>query len=44
MIEQEYPVGKIIEGEVSKITNFGAFIKLPIGIEGLVHISELSKQ
>lgn len=43
LIEQEYPVGKIIEGEVSKITNFGAFVKLPIGIEGLVHISELSK-
>ncbi len=39
-IEEEYPVGKIIEGEVSKITNFGAFIKLPTGIEGLVHISE----
>lgn len=43
LIEQEYPVGKIIEGEVSKITNFGAFVKLPIGIEGLVHISELAK-
>ena len=43
-IEQEYPVGTIIEGDVSKITNFGAFIKLPIGIEGLVHISELSNQ
>lgn len=43
-IEQEYPVGKMIDGEVSKITNFGAFIKLPTGIEGLVHISELSEQ
>lgn len=43
-IEEKYPVGKIVEGEVSKITNFGAFIKLPIGIEGLVHISELSNQ
>lgn len=43
LIEQQYPVGTIIEGEVSKITNFGAFIKLPIGIEGLVHVSELSK-
>lgn len=43
-IEQEYPVGSVIEGEVSKITNFGAFIKLPTGIEGLVHISELSDQ
>jgi len=41
-IEQEYPVGKIIEGVVSKVTNFGAFVKLPSGIEGLVHISELS--
>jgi small subunit ribosomal protein S1 len=43
-IEEEYPVGKIIEGIVSKITNFGAFIKLPTGIEGLVHISELSEK
>lgn len=43
-IEQEYPVGKIVEGEVSKITNFGAFVRLSSGIEGLVHISELSDQ
>jgi len=43
-IEQEYPRGKIVEGIVSKITNFGAFVKLPTGIEGLVHISELSDQ
>jgi len=41
-IEEEYPVGKVIEGTVSKTTNFGAFIKLPTGIEGLVHISELA--
>lgn len=41
-IEKKFPVGSIVEGEVSKITNFGAFIKLPNGIEGLVHISELS--
>ncbi|MCX5922344.1 MAG: 30S ribosomal protein S1 [Candidatus Dependentiae bacterium] len=43
-IEQQYPAGTIVEGTVSKITNFGAFIKLPVGIEGLVHISELSDQ
>lgn len=43
LIEQEYPIGKIIHGEVSKITNFGAFVKLPTGIEGLIHISELSQ-
>ena len=40
LIEDEYPVGKIIDGEISKITNFGAFVRLPSGIEGLVHISE----
>ena len=40
-IEKEYPVGSLIEGEVSKLTNFGAFVKLPSGIEGLVHVSEL---
>jgi small subunit ribosomal protein S1 len=39
-IEQEFPVGKIVEGEITKITNFGAFVKLSTGIEGLVHISE----
>ncbi|MCK4264822.1 30S ribosomal protein S1 [Candidatus Babeliales bacterium] len=43
-IEKEYPVGKIVEGTVSKITNFGAFIKLPSGIEGLVHVSELANK
>lgn len=41
-IEQQYPVGSMVEGEVSKIAAFGAFVKLPTGIEGLVHISELS--
>ncbi len=43
-IELSYPVGSTVEGEVSKIINFGAFVKLPNGIEGLVHISELSDQ
>jgi small subunit ribosomal protein S1 len=41
-IKEHYPVGSMVEGKVSKITNFGAFIKLPTGIEGLVHISELA--
>jgi small subunit ribosomal protein S1 len=43
-IEKEYPIGSSIEGKVSKITNFGAFVKLPSGIEGLAHISEVSDQ
>ncbi|MCK4517154.1 30S ribosomal protein S1 [Candidatus Babeliales bacterium] len=41
-IADEYPVGQVLEGTVSKVTNFGAFIRLDSGIEGLVHISELS--
>lgn len=35
-------IGEIVKGIVVKITNFGAFVKIEEGIEGLVHISELS--
>ncbi len=35
-------VGKVVEGTVSGITNFGAFVQLPEGKTGLVHISEIS--
>ncbi len=35
-------VGEIIEGTVTGITNFGAFVQLPEGKNGLVHISEIS--
>ena len=41
-IVKEYPVGKVVEGTISKLTNFGAFVKLPTGVEGLVHISEIA--
>jgi small subunit ribosomal protein S1 len=41
-IKEQYPIGSIVEGEISRITNFGAFVKLANGIEGLVHISELA--
>ncbi len=43
-VEQEYPAGSIVEGEVSKIANFGAFIKLPSGIEGLIHNTTLQEE
>jgi len=43
-IEQQYKAGQVIDGEVSKITNFGMFIRLESGIEGLVHISELQNE
>lgn len=35
-------VGKVVEGTVTGITNFGAFVELPEGSSGLVHISEIS--
>lgn len=41
-IEAKYPVGSRIKGEVVNIMSYGAFIRLEDGIEGLVHISEMS--
>lgn len=43
-IESQYKVGDIVEGEVSKITNFGMFVRFSHGIEGLVHVSELQNE
>lgn len=40
--EDKYHVGDIVEGTVTKLTDFGAFIELEEGIEGLAHISEFS--
>ncbi len=40
-VESKYKVGDILEGEISGATDFGAFVKLPDGTEGLVHISEM---
>lgn len=37
-----YQIGKVIEGEVVRLANFGAFVRIGDGIEGLVHISEIS--
>ncbi|MFH1686887.1 MAG: 30S ribosomal protein S1 [bacterium] len=41
-IEEKYPSGKIVEGKVRNLTAFGAFVELEIGIDGLVHISDMS--
>jgi ribosomal protein S1 len=41
IIEAEYQVGDIVEGKVTTIKRFGAFVELPIGVEGLIHVSEL---
>lgn len=41
-IEQKYPVGSKVRGSVVNVMSYGAFVKLEEGIEGLVHISEMS--
>ncbi|MFZ5980085.1 MAG: 30S ribosomal protein S1 [Candidatus Zixiibacteriota bacterium] len=41
-IEEKYPIGKKVKGKVVSITDYGAFIELEKGIEGLIHISEMS--
>jgi len=41
-VEHRYPVNGVVKGHVVNITNYGAFIKLEEGVEGLVHISEMS--
>jgi small subunit ribosomal protein S1 len=41
-VAERYPVGARVQGKVVSITNYGAFVELEPGIEGLVHISEMS--
>ena len=41
-VAEKYPVGARVQGKVVSITNYGAFVELEPGIEGLVHISEMS--
>lgn len=41
-IEERYPIGKAVKAEVKNLTNYGAFVQLEPGIEGLIHISDLS--
>ena len=41
-IEERYPVGDRVKGTVQRLTDFGAFVELETGVEGLIHISEMS--
>ncbi|MEE2709724.1 MAG: 30S ribosomal protein S1, partial [Gemmatimonadota bacterium] len=41
-VEERYPVDEIVNGRVVSITDYGAFVELEKGVEGLVHISEMS--
>jgi small subunit ribosomal protein S1 len=41
-IEKKYPVGKVVSGKIRNLTAFGAFVELEEGIDGLIHISDMS--
>jgi small subunit ribosomal protein S1 len=43
-VAERYEVGKEITGTITNLTDFGVFIELEEGIEGLVHVSEISKE
>ncbi|MGB9690122.1 30S ribosomal protein S1 [Thermogutta sp.] len=41
-VEERYPVGSVVKGIVRNITNYGAFVELEEGVDGLLHVSDLS--
>ncbi|HSX03172.1 MAG TPA: 30S ribosomal protein S1 [Rhabdochlamydiaceae bacterium] len=41
-IDQKYPLGETVKAEIRNLTNYGAFVELEPGVEGLIHISDLS--
>ena len=43
-VPDRYPVGSLIEGLITNITDFGVFVEVEEGIEGLVHVSEISNK
>jgi small subunit ribosomal protein S1 len=43
-VEQKFPAGSAIEGPVTSFTKFGAFVQLADGVEGMVHVSEISAE
>ncbi len=43
-IASKYPVGMVVKGKISKIASFGAFVELDGGVDGLIHISQISEQ
>jgi len=42
LVQRKYPSGSIVTGKVVSLTNYGAFVSLEDGVEGLIHISEMS--
>jgi small subunit ribosomal protein S1 len=43
-VEQKFPTGSAIEGPVTSFTKFGAFVQLADGVEGMIHVSEISAE
>ncbi len=43
-VPQSFPVGSVIEGPVTSLTKFGAFVQLAEGIEGMIHVSDISAE
>ena len=43
-VTQKFAVGSVIEGPVTSLTNFGAFVQLSEGVEGMIHVSEISAE
>jgi len=43
-VDEEFPVGSIIKGRIVRLVSFGAFVELKQGVEGLIHISQLSQE
>jgi small subunit ribosomal protein S1 len=41
-VEENYPIGSNVNGKVVSLTNYGAFVELEAGVEGLIHVSEMS--
>ena len=42
-VEQHYQIGQVVQGVVTNVVSFGAFVRLEEGLEGLIHISELAE-
>ena len=41
LVEENYPVGTVIEGTVRNLTTYGAFVEIEEGIDGLLHVSDM---
>lgn len=43
-VRQKFPVGSAVEGAITSLTKFGAFVQLAEGVEGMIHVSEISAE